>query len=285
MALLCHAVRGFNAILTQARSRGFLHLCGMALKFFKYQGAGNDFVLLDNRSQSIVLDAHEVAAMCNRHFGIGADGLMLLEPSGAADFKMVYYNSDGNRSTMCGNGGRCIALFAHHLGVSGRTGTLEAIDGVHTFQILPADRVELSMMPVSNVEYLVNDLFINTGSPHHIVVVDELEELDILAPARAIRYSDHYAPGGTNVNFVKRLPQGIALRTYERGVEDETLACGTGVTAAALAAYALGWTHQSMVFVKSRGGDLEVRFTPLDEGFKDIFLTGPAVKVFEGVWP
>lgn len=271
----------------------------MKLEFSKYQGAGNDFVMVDDRrgifpQEDISLVEH----LCDRRYGIGADGLILLRRDDQADFAMVYYNSDGRQSTMCGNGGRCIAAFARDLGIGdGRFVAFRAVDGMHR-AVFEGRSVQLGMGDVEGITAMEIDMsydglpplwncFLNTGSPHYVSMVkDGLEMLDIVRLGRAIRNSDYFKPrGGTNVNFVRAENGKLLLRTYERGVEDETLACGTGTVAAALAAHYMGVIPGSKVFLKARGGDLEVEFRSEGDGhYTDIRLTGPAEKVFDGVF-
>ena len=261
------------------------------MKFYKYQGAGNDFVLADMRGVSARLSEEVVRRLCDRRFGIGADGFMALEDDRERQFYMRYYNADGRESTMCGNGGRCIALFAHHLGIGGALKEFNASDGYHTAEIKKteglAGTVRLKMADVRGYEKIAEGVFfLNTGSPHYIEFVDDLDRVDVFARGREIRYSERFSPGGTNVNFVQITgPENIRMRTYERGVEAETLACGTGATASAIAASLLSG-HQTAAEktfgVRVEGGMLEVSFTPGPERtFTSIYLEGPAGKVFE----
>ncbi|MEY2963051.1 MAG: hypothetical protein RL754_312 [Bacteroidota bacterium] len=250
----------------------------MNLHFYKYQGAGNDFILLDNRSGVIDLDTQTIAGLCNRHFGIGADGLMYLEQPRQAgdDFHMVYFNSDGRESTMCGNGGRCIARFAQHLGIVATDAKFSAIDGAHWAR-LSADKVELGMIDAVALVEKNGGYFVNTGSPHH--VENRHADGDFVHTARVIR--DAYGTEGANVNFIESCEGELSIRTYERGVENETLACGTGAVAAAIVAYTKGWTTIKPVRLYAPGGVLEVDFSG-DGPFTNVVLSGPAEKVFEG---
>lgn len=256
----------------------------MLLSFYKYQGTGNDFILLDNRAGGIQLEKEEVAALCHRRFGIGADGLMLLELIPGYDFKMVYYNSDGQISSMCGNGGRCIASFANQLGLgsNGRFNFL-AVDGPHE-AIVSGDRVELRMQDVKRIESTGDAFFLNTGSPHYVKFVTGLAKMDVVSEGRTIRNSSAYREEGTNVNFMEVLGDTIHVRTYERGVEEETWSCGTGVTAAALVASATGTsTARNSCRIQTSGGELEVSFERvLEQNFYNIWLKGPALAVFSG---
>jgi diaminopimelate epimerase len=254
----------------------------MNIHFYKYHGAGNDFILVDNRELNIKLNTEQIAFLCHRRFGVGADGLMLLQSVKDADFEMVYFNADGNESTMCGNGGRCIAAFAHRLGITGDTMEFKAIDGMHRAEILQDGTVALHMQDVSAIEFEENFTILNTGSPHFIQWVDDAATIDVFAEGRKIRNRSEFRPKGINVNFVNKTGNGINIRTYERGVEDETLACGTGVTAAAIAV--VGKEIGSYAIpVKAMGGMLSVSFDKKSETTAEhIILTGGATFVFEG---
>lgn len=258
----------------------------MKLEFYKYQGTGNDFIMLDNRQEVLSKNnTNLIRLLCDRKFGIGADGLILLENSEEPldDFKMVYFNADGRESSMCGNGGRCIVAFAKFLGIVNEKAAFTAIDGFHEATITN-ELVGLKMMNVKGVEKKSEAIFVNTGSPHHVIFSNEVEEIDIKKEGAAIRYSEEYrTSGGTNVNFVAPIDKGtFSVRTYERGVEDETLSCGTGVTAVALASYATQKTDATTVHLQTPGGELAVSFEPVGEGFQNIWLTGPAKQVFKG---
>lgn len=256
----------------------------MKIHFHKYQGTGNDFVLIDNRNQAISLTQEQIAHLCDRRFGIGADGLMLLELEPGLDFKMVYYNSDGRESSMCGNGGRCITAFANHLGVIGNKARFLAIDGVHDAVISETGEIALKMKDVKELETNPQFHYLNTGSPHVVKMVDNLQDLNVVEEGRKIRYNTRFAEEGTNVNFIQPQEDSIYVRTYERGVEDETLSCGTGVTAAALvAAYTGMGGSKNNCKILTRGGTLEVSFEKvLDHNFYNIWLKGPALPVFQG---
>ncbi|MFK7749705.1 MAG: diaminopimelate epimerase [Kordia sp.] len=255
----------------------------MTLSFYKYQGTGNDFVLVDNRQDIFPKnDTKLVHHLCDRKFGVGADGLILLENDADYDFKMVYYNADGNESSMCGNGGRCIVAFANFLGVIQQETTFIAIDGKH-YATIDGDQVHLQMQDVVNIEDHADYVFLNTGSPHHVTFKDELEKFDIKKEGAAIRYGAPYYEEGSNVNFVKKLSDTeFRVRTYERGVEDETLSCGTGVTAVALAMHHLQETSANEVVLQVEGGRLEVSFERDQTSYKNIFLKGKATQVFKG---
>lgn len=264
----------------------------MTIHFHKYQATGNDFILIDNRKTKRSFSKEEIKKICDRRFGIGADGLILIEETEGADFNMVYYNSDSSES-LCGNGCRSAVDFASSLGIIDKNTSFRAFDGLHQASILTDHTIRLKMNDVIGIKKLNDAYFIDTGSPHYIRFVKQLNELDVVEKGRKVRNSDMFMPGGTNANFVELLPENtIALRTYERGVEDETLSCGTGATAVALAASLVGYA--SPIRVKVKGGNLVVEFksgspdTGLSAGgnisatFVDIFLIGPAKMVFEG---
>lgn len=255
----------------------------MEQEFYKYQGTGNDFVMIDNRLQTFnKKDTKRIAFLCDRRFGIGADGLILLENHPNFDFTMVYFNADGNESTMCGNGGRCLVAFAKQLGVISNKAVFEAIDGLHHATI-ENGIVKLQMQDVTSVEMHENHVFLNTGSPHHVQFEDDIENFDIKTKGAKIRYGSPYNEAGSNVNFVKKLTDQIfAVRTYERGVEDETLSCGTGVTAVALAMHALKQTDKNQITLKVQGGELRVSFDVGNSIYKNVWLIGPAEFVFKG---
>jgi len=253
----------------------------MEISFVKYHGAGNDFVIINNTISAYVLTKEQIAFMCHRRFGIGADGLMLIEKSDEADFRMRYFNSDGNESTMCGNGGRCISHYAHSIGLTGVSISFVGIDGPHEATILAPDRIKLKMKNVDTVETGNGYFFLDTGSPHHVIFGQGVTNIDVVAQGKEIRYSDRY-PEGTNVDFVEELENNrIFVRTYERGVEDETLSCGTGVVASAIATYLKG-NSQEQFTIETRGGTLEVSFCHQKARFFEIYLTGPVKFVFSG---
>jgi len=257
----------------------------MKLQFYKYQGAGNDFILVDNRKM-IVDHCHPalISRLCDRRFGIGADGIIFLQANQSYDFEMIYYNADGQPSSMCGNGGRCIVAFAKYLGIIDSETTFLAVDGPHYAKISASgDWVSLQMIDVDRISMDEDAYVLNTGSPHYIQLVDGLKEKDVYADGYQIRNNDTYRDKGINVNFVEPVEGGFFVRTFERGVEDETYACGTGVTAVALAM--AKHDHQTGLIntpIKVLGGDLNIRFNADGEKFTDIFLEGPAVRVFEG---
>ncbi|MDR5589757.1 diaminopimelate epimerase [Christiangramia sp. SM2212] len=258
----------------------------MKLTFYKYQGTGNDFVMIDNRDNKFSKnDTKLVNHLCDRKFGIGGDGLILLENSEDPqdDFKMVYFNADGNESSMCGNGGRCLVAFAKHLEIIKDSARFTAIDGIHD-AVIESGIVSLKMQDVNHLEIEKDFLFMDTGSPHHVIFTDNVSEIDLKKEGSEIRYSDRYkANNGTNVNFVEPISEDtFSVRTYERGVEDETLSCGTGVTAVALAAYRSKRTNSDKVKLITPGGELSVKFSESEKGFSNVWLSGPAELVFKG---
>ncbi|EAR15872.1 diaminopimelate epimerase [Robiginitalea biformata] len=250
--------------------------------FYKYQATGNDFILIDNRLGGFPgNDSSHIANLCHRRFGIGADGLILLENDPGADFRMVYFNSDGRPGSMCGNGGRCITAFAKFLGIVGDTCRFVASDGLHEARI-SGESVSLRMADVGEIRHKKNYSFLNTGSPHHVQEVSGLEAYDVDREGKRLRYSLYGEPG-SNINFVELQPDGVLhVRTYERGVEAETYSCGTGVTAAAIAMEAQGKHPEQPTRIRTRGGDLEVAFRKDAGAYTDIWLTGPARMVFKG---
>lgn len=255
----------------------------MQISFTKYQGTGNDFVIIDGIKEKIELTNEQIAQLCDRKFGVGADGLMILAPSESSDFKMIYYNSDGNQSTMCGNGGRCICSFAKEKGYIENSTSFEAIDGLHRANILEDGIVELEMIDVSAVECADPVYILDTGSPHYIKF-NANGNLDIVEFGQGVRYNERFKAEGINVNLVKQEQGGISIKTYERGVEDETLSCGTGVTAAAIAsAIKSDLQGDQRIDVKAEGGELYVKLSRKGAtDFDNIWLCGPAKKVFEG---
>jgi diaminopimelate epimerase len=255
----------------------------MKIDFAKYQGTGNDFVIADNRDGKYAgLTKEQVAFICNRHFGVGADGLMLLQLKEGYDFEMIYYNADGGKNSMCGNGGRCLVAFAKELGVITTQSHFIATDGPHEATIDDRNHVELKMKDVSFIETHEGYSILDTGSPHYIKFVENTNLVNVCNEGKAIRFNERFGNMGINVNFVTVRPNAIEVRTYERGVEDETLSCGTGVTASAIAAYADS-TEPQNITVKTPGGTLNVKFKPTGNSkFEDIWLCGPATFVFRG---
>jgi len=250
------------------------------MKFYKYQGTGNDFIMVDNRDGSFSVSQEYIEHLCNRRFGIGADGLILLQNDAEYDFRMVYYNADGREGSMCGNGGRCTVRFAEDLGIFVENTKFIAVDGEHTAKA-NKKAITLKMGEVHSLERHEAFDFMNTGSPHYVTYVTDIETFDVFSVGKNIRYSPEWvARGGTNVNFIEILNDDtIYVRTYERGVEDETYSCGTGVTASVLSAY-MRHSMKSPINVITKGGNLQVSF---NRDFTNIHLTGPAIRVFDGI--
>ena len=256
----------------------------MKIEFYKYQGTGNDFIILDNRKGDYTLLSNDqVAFLCNRHFGIGADGLMMLQLKEGYDFEMVYYNADGAEGSMCGNGGRCLTAFARQLGIISTGAHFIATDGEHIATIDEQNNVELLMKNVDEIERHGEHYILNTGSPHYIYITGNTNGEDVYQKGRAIRYSEKFGKAGINVNFVQLNPdKSIHVRTYERGVEIETLSCGTGVTASAIAVNTDS-TETQHITVHTPGGTLSVKFKPTGNSkFENVWLCGPATFVFDG---
>ncbi|MDY7393731.1 diaminopimelate epimerase [Aureibaculum sp. 2210JD6-5] len=253
------------------------------ISFYKYQGTGNDFIMIDNRQQIFPKnDTKLIERLCDRKFGIGADGLILLELSKLQDFTMIYYNADGKEGSMCGNGGRCIVAFAKHLTIVNKNTTFDAIDGLHEAKIND-DVVSLKMKDVTDIEEFTDYLFLDTGSPHHIAFVEDIDNFDVYNKGKKIRYGSPYLESGTNVNFVEQKNENtFKVRTYERGVEDETLSCGTGVTAVAISAHKSNKTNSTNIFLETLGGVLEVSFDTDNHVYRNVFLKGKATQVFKG---
>jgi len=256
----------------------------IAIPFNKYQGAGNDFVIIDNRNAVINPDDHSlISRMCDRRFGIGADGLILVNKYEGLDFEMVYFNSDGYVGSMCGNGGRCTANFAVRHGIAGKHMRFMAFDGIHE-AFSENGTIRLQMSNISGFTIVNGSYFINTGSPHYVLFRKDIASLDVFSEGKRIRQSDDFKPGGTNVNFVEVENDGIYVRTFERGVEDETLSCGTGVTASAIASVLSGQFVSSPVNVRTRGGNLKVEFEVKGNQITNVWLSGPATFVFDGTY-
>ncbi|MEL7004713.1 MAG: diaminopimelate epimerase [Bacteroidota bacterium] len=251
------------------------------VKFYKYQATGNDFILIDNRNKEIALDNELISKLCDRKFGIGSDGIILIENSNNYDFEMVFHNPDGSQS-LCGNGSRCAVAFAHYLGIIQSDTEFLAYDGAHTAEILSNGDVRLKMSDVQTVRFLDDGTFVDTGSPHLVQQVDKVNSFEVYEKGKAIRNNAVFKTEGININFIEPMNDNqIFVRTYERGVENETLSCGTGVTASAIAASLQGIL--SPVAVCTKGGNLEVNFEAKDKThFTNVYLTGPAKHVFEG---
>ena len=262
-----------------------MYLCTVQITFQKYQGAGNDFIMLDNRSgQYSSIQESLIAHLCDRNRGVGADGLIMIEASNKGHFKMVYFNSDGKESSMCGNGGRCSVAFAHTLQMVPSECVFEAIDGLHKAVILSDKSVQISMNDVSQIESYDDALVMNTGSPHCVVLKNDIDTLEIIKEATKIRHAELFKSEGINVNYIATNESGeLQIRTYERGVENETLACGTGAVAAAIAADF--WDlhcQKSPMIIKALGGTLKVGFVKTENGYEKIVLSGQAKFVFSG---
>ena len=254
----------------------------MLLHFYKYQGTGNDFVIIDNRNGLIQLSNQQVALLCDRHFGIGADGLMLLNKHDNYDFEMIYFNADGAPGTMCGNGGRCLTKFAFDQGIQPYTYKFIASDGAHEAVIDANGWVHLKMIEVQELSFTNEATVLNTGSPHYIKQVSGLSNYDVFTEGKNIRYNDTYNQKGINVNFVEWNENALFVRTYERGVENETFSCGTGVTAAAIAMSA-DTTGLQETKIRTLGGSLLIKFNKIDaQHFTDVWLCGPASFIFDG---
>jgi len=258
------------------------------IQFYKYHGAGNDFIIFNCLEDSVELNKSQINQLCDRHKGIGADGMMLLLKSDKHDFEMKYYNSDGGEGTMCGNGGRCMISFAYDMGIIKDEYLFLAIDGLHKGRVLEVNDkekiVELQMSDVENIIEQEGKYIIDTGSPHYLDFRNNIETIDVYNEGRNIRYSDQFSKDGINVNFVEVEENNLYVRTYERGVENETLACGTGVTAAAIAVSLMQNAKYSQYHIQTLGGDLSVRFEAIDkERFGNVYLIGPATYVFTGV--
>ena len=256
----------------------------MKMTFYKYQGTGNDFVVIDNRNGFFPKDNHAmIAEICNRKYGIGADGLLLLENNSKVDFTMVYYNADGKLGSMCGNGGRCIVHFANFLNIINENILFEAIDGLHEASINNAI-ISLKMNDVASINVNTNSVFLNTGSPHHVEMVEDLKNYNVAENGFLIR-NKTYGKEGSNINFVEKIGRNLfAVRTYERGVEAETLSCGTGVTAVAIALSETNRIDTNNVELHTEGGNLLVHFNKLNGTYYDVYLEGPAKQVFKGEW-
>ena len=253
----------------------------MIIEFYKYQGTGNDFIMIDDRDKEFDLtDKDLIAALCERRMGIGADGLILLREHDTLDFEMIYFNADGKESSMCGNGGRCIIAFAQMLEMIGNETTFMAIDGEHKGRLMD-DGIYLQMQDVKKIEGVGDGLVLNTGSPHYIEMVDELDYIDVNKQGRKIRNSAAFKKDGINVNFVLDANE-LQVRTYERGVEAETLSCGTGVVATAIAMHYANCIEETLVNVKTKGGELTVSFEEFNGGYRNIWLSGEASMVFAG---
>ena len=257
----------------------------MEIKFEKYQGAGNDFIILDNRNSLYShLNSEQIKRICNRNIGVGSDGLILLESSSESDFEMKYFNSDGNLSSLCGNGGRCIVAYAHKLGIIGDNTKFKAVDGYHKAQLISNNQVRLKMNDISSITHFDEAIVLDSGSPHYIKLCSDILNLNVKKTGRKIRKSEAFNPDGINVNFIqKENNRKFLIRTYERGVENETLACGTGAVAAAVGMHYLDKTEgETKIELHALGGILNVDFSCSDKNYENIHLQGTANYVFSG---
>lgn len=257
------------------------------LSFFKFHGAGNDFIMVDNRAGSIVLTPQQIAHICHRRLGVGADGLIMLDSCDCADFAMHYYNADGSDSMLCGNGSRCVSAMANMLGVIDREGDFLASDGIHHAVVDAREdnrwQITIEIKDVDKVTDYADGSFVNTGAPHFVRRVNNIADYPIVKEGRAIRYDERFQ-GGTNANFIVPEGEGIRVRTYERGVEDETLSCGTGVTASAII-----WGHLQQwpdgryaIPVRTLGGDFTISYDKQEDSYRNILLSGPVTWAFSG---
>lgn len=257
----------------------------MDINFSKYHGTGNDFVLIDNRNENFPFSVELVADICHRHFGVGADGLMLLENQKDYDFKMRYFNSDGREASMCGNGGRCIVAFAKKLGIISEEARFIAFDGEYEAFIDENNKVELQMQDVNTIDVEEDSIFLDTGSPHVVKFIDNHDNFDTYTEGYKIRYSDKYKEVGSNINFVSLIKNNeINASTYERGVEDETYSCGTGCVAAAIATSVRIDSESNRYLIHTKGGILEVNFEKDGDTYSNIMLKGPTKEAFTGTY-
>ena len=255
----------------------------MKINFSKYNGAGNDFILIDDRENLINDNKSLISYLCNRHFGIGGDGLIILKESINYDFEILHYTSDGNLGSLCGNGSRCAVLFAYNKDIISKNTVFNAFDGIHNAEILDNGLIKMEMKVNSDIVSNSYGTWLDTGSPHLVIEKNDTDKLDVNNEGRLIRYNDFYKEEGVNVNFVEKISDDqFKIRTYERGVENETLACGTGSTASAICMNFLGKTNSSNITMQCKGGDLNVQFNSSEKDYKEISITGPAKLVFEG---
>jgi len=254
----------------------------MKLEFVKYQGTGNDFIIIDNRNKRFdKANVDLIQHLCDRKFGIGSDGLILIENHKEWDFDMLFFNPDGSQS-FCGNGSRCAVAFAKELELISDFAKFNSTDGYHEASINNLGEVKLKMHDVNDIE--INELYhyMDTGSPHYNCFKNNIDTINIVEKGKEIRYNERFKDVGTNVNFIEQLSKGIKVRTYERGVENETLSCGTGVTACALSTALVNEIQKGEIKVNTKGGDLSVSFSQTENGFEDIWLIGPTMFVFKG---
>ena len=256
----------------------------MKINFSKYNGAGNDFILIDDRENLINDNKSLISYLCNRHFGIGGDGLIILKESNNSDFEILHYTSDGNLGSLCGNGSRCAVLFAYNKDIISKKTVFHAFDGIHNAEILDNGLIRMEMKVNSDIVSNTYGTWLDTGSPHLVIEKNDTDKLDVNNEGRLIRYNDFYKEEGVNVNFVEKVSDDqFKIRTYERGVENETLACGTGSTASAICMNFLGKTNSNNITMQCKGGDLNVQFNISGKDYRGISITGPAKLVFEGV--
>lgn len=256
----------------------------MKISFSKYNGAGNDFIVLDDRNNNLKLTKSQIYKLCNRNIGIGADGLILIKKSIKTDFEILHYTSDGNLGSLCGNGSRCAILYAYRNNIINRHTVFEAFDGIHNAEIINDELISMQMKLNSRIIENEYGIWVDTGSPHLVVETVNTDELDVKDAGKSIRYNDYYKKEGVNVNFVERVSDEVfKIRTYERGVEDETRACGTGSTASAICMNYIGKTSSNKIKMKCLGGDLEVKFLNIGKKYSEISITGPAKLVFVGI--
>ncbi|RLD64641.1 MAG: diaminopimelate epimerase [Bacteroidetes bacterium] len=256
----------------------------MNIDFCKYQGTGNDFILIDNRSNIFAnISSAQINLLCDRRFGIGADGLILLNSHSNYDFEMHYFNSDGKEASMCGNGGRCIVSFAKKIGIINNSTKFIAVDGTHQAEVDEFENVKLKMQNVNKIEFGKNYYYLDTGSPHYVCFVKNIENFDVYKKGFKIRHNKRFREKGTNVDFVEIMENSIFVRTYERGVENETLSCGTGVIASAISFSLLSKLNNNEYFITTKGGDLKVFLNKnKNRTFDNIWIEGPAKLVFTG---
>lgn len=256
----------------------------MKISFSKFNGAGNDFIVIDDINGNLELTKSQISKLCNRNIGIGGDGIILLKESVKTDFEILHFTSDGNLGSLCGNGSRCAILYAYKKNIINKNTVFEAFDGIHKAEIINDELITMHMKLNSSIIKNEYGIWIDTGSPHLVVETTNTDELDVKNAGRSIRYNDYYKKEGVNVNFVERVSDKVfKIRTYERGVEDETKACGTGSTASAICMNYIGKTSSNKIKMKCLGGDLEVKFLKSNKKFSEISITGPAELVFEGI--
>ena len=256
----------------------------MKFNFDKYQGAGNDFIIIDDRLSIFPKEnASIINQLCNRHMGIGADGLILVQNSSHGDFKMIYFNSDGKLGSLCGNGARCVFAYARSLNIVKNKGVFEAADGLHFASMKKDNLVSLDMNDITNISKIGDSLFINTGSPHHLELVEDISKINVNDQGAAIRFGEPYLDFGTNVNYIEMLDKNtFKIRTYERGVEKETLSCGTGAVAASVGVHFMGLTQSTSINIHALGGMLKTVFTTSLGRYSEIKLIGPTEFIFSG---